>query len=422
MSDLAKTPGEIEDVLASVRRLVSDHAPARDDAGEPSAAVPGTAASPDASAAEPEQPNALVLTPSFRVTDPEDPWVTVPESADSPESGETPATDAGSEAEDLVSELLSAEGDGGTEAADGADGAEPARDRHDETDWLPDDRLASFDAVGAVDAEAVEDDRPLPEPWIDGQGDTGAEAMPPEDDATDAPHHDAAEAAEVDFEPESDPADFESETGDDDWPESSAEAALLTLVARREPSGEAAEPKADPSEEEADPEGRADTPEDASNHESEHAPDASAPELGAEAAAAEADAPREAAFAPVEDQHSTEGAPHLREVGSRDLEENSGGQGAAAPDESAPSDPPHPEPFQPQEAAADPVEDLGETPSPFSFPEADEGILDEDTLREIIVEVVREELQGVLGQRITRNVRKMVRREIRLALAAEDLE
>jgi hypothetical protein len=420
MSDLAKTPGEIEDVLASVRRLVSDHAPTRDDAREPSVA------SSDAPAAEPEQPNALVLTPSFRVTDPEDPWVPVPESAELPENSDLPEThadaDAGSEAEDLVSELLSAEGDGGTEAADGPEAAEPARNRHDETDWLPDDRLASFDAVGAGDAEAVEDDRPLPEPWVDGQGETGAEAMLPEGDAPDAPHRDAAEAAEVDFEPESDPADFESETGDDDWPESSAEAALLTLVARREPSGEAAEPTADPSEGEAEPEESDDRPETGPTLESEAAEDAAAPEHGAEEAEAMADAPREAAFAPVEDQHPTEAAPHLREVGSRDPEEHSGGQGAAAPDESAPSDPPHPEPFQPQEAAADPVEDLGETPSPFSFPEADEGILDEDTLREIIVEVVREELQGVLGQRITRNVRKMVRREIRLALAAEDLE
>jgi len=48
--------------------------------------------------------------------------------------------------------------------------------------------------------------------------------------------------------------------------------------------------------------------------------------------------------------------------------------------------------------------------------------VDEEALRDLIAQVVREELQGVLGQRITRNVRKMVRREIRLALAAEDFE
>lgn len=49
-------------------------------------------------------------------------------------------------------------------------------------------------------------------------------------------------------------------------------------------------------------------------------------------------------------------------------------------------------------------------------------LIDEDTLRELISEVVRAELQGVLGERITRNVRKLVRREINRALAAQDLE
>ncbi|WP_170417628.1 hypothetical protein [Ruegeria atlantica] len=48
--------------------------------------------------------------------------------------------------------------------------------------------------------------------------------------------------------------------------------------------------------------------------------------------------------------------------------------------------------------------------------------IDEDALRKLIAEVVREELQGVLGERITRNVRKMVRREIYKALAEQTLE
>lgn len=52
----------------------------------------------------------------------------------------------------------------------------------------------------------------------------------------------------------------------------------------------------------------------------------------------------------------------------------------------------------------------------------DLGMIDEEALRDLIAQVVREELQGALGQRITRNVRKMVRREIRLALAAEEFE
>ncbi|PKP84111.1 MAG: hypothetical protein CVT80_10010 [Alphaproteobacteria bacterium HGW-Alphaproteobacteria-2] len=48
---------------------------------------------------------------------------------------------------------------------------------------------------------------------------------------------------------------------------------------------------------------------------------------------------------------------------------------------------------------------------------AEERILDEDTLREIVTQTVREELMGELGERITRNVKKLVRREIQRALA-----
>jgi hypothetical protein len=52
---------------------------------------------------------------------------------------------------------------------------------------------------------------------------------------------------------------------------------------------------------------------------------------------------------------------------------------------------------------------------------ADE-FLDEDALRYIVSKIVREELQAALGERITRNVRKLVRREIHRALAAQELE
>lgn len=52
----------------------------------------------------------------------------------------------------------------------------------------------------------------------------------------------------------------------------------------------------------------------------------------------------------------------------------------------------------------------------------EEEIIDEEALRELISDIVRQELQGALGERITRNVRKLVRREIHRALAAQDLE
>ena len=40
----------------------------------------------------------------------------------------------------------------------------------------------------------------------------------------------------------------------------------------------------------------------------------------------------------------------------------------------------------------------------------------------MIRQVVREELQGVLGERITRNVRKLVRAEINRILSSRDFE
>lgn len=55
------------------------------------------------------------------------------------------------------------------------------------------------------------------------------------------------------------------------------------------------------------------------------------------------------------------------------------------------------------------------------FADDDSPILDEEMLREMVAEIVRQELQGALGERVTRNVRKLVRREIHRALASLDL-
>ena len=49
-------------------------------------------------------------------------------------------------------------------------------------------------------------------------------------------------------------------------------------------------------------------------------------------------------------------------------------------------------------------------------------LLDEDALRKMVVEIVRQELQGPMGERITRNVRKMVRREIYRILSSQEFE
>lgn len=46
----------------------------------------------------------------------------------------------------------------------------------------------------------------------------------------------------------------------------------------------------------------------------------------------------------------------------------------------------------------------------------------DDALRDLISEIVRQELAGELGERITRNVRKLVRREIRQMLASDEFD
>ena len=48
--------------------------------------------------------------------------------------------------------------------------------------------------------------------------------------------------------------------------------------------------------------------------------------------------------------------------------------------------------------------------------------LDEAALHALVADVVRSELQGALGERITRNVRKLVRREIQRALLSQNFD
>lgn len=57
-----------------------------------------------------------------------------------------------------------------------------------------------------------------------------------------------------------------------------------------------------------------------------------------------------------------------------------------------------------------------------AFSIEDEAVLDEAALRDLVAEIVREELMGSLGERITRNVRKLVRREIHRALNSQDFD
>jgi hypothetical protein len=73
-----------------------------------------------------------------------------------------------------------------------------------------------------------------------------------------------------------------------------------------------------------------------------------------------------------------------------------------------------------EEAATDPLADPTGQAADDGLDE--EQVIDEAALRDLVAEIVRSELQGPLGERITRNVRKLVRLEIQRALAARDLE
>ena len=55
-------------------------------------------------------------------------------------------------------------------------------------------------------------------------------------------------------------------------------------------------------------------------------------------------------------------------------------------------------------------------------PALEAALFDEAMLRDMVAQMVREELRGSLGERITQNVRKLVRREIQRALMGQDYE
>lgn len=72
----------------------------------------------------------------------------------------------------------------------------------------------------------------------------------------------------------------------------------------------------------------------------------------------------------------------------------------------------------PDHAAPDAEDDASPDPSLFAAPNS----ISEDALRDLVSQMVRDELQGELGERITRNVRRLVRREIERALTLRDLD
>ena len=96
-------------------------------------------------------------------------------------------------------------------------------------------------------------------------------------------------------------------------------------------------------------------------------------------------------------------------------------------DEVRPGDEPQDEVFPDAHMLADAAEedDGAAQRMPTEIVDADGtplAVIDEGALQEIVRLMIREELQGDLGERITRNVRKLVRAEINRALVARDLD
>lgn len=79
------------------------------------------------------------------------------------------------------------------------------------------------------------------------------------------------------------------------------------------------------------------------------------------------------------------------------------------------------EPTAPAAAALASVAEYDED-SDDLFGAGEDAVIDMEMLRNLIAQVIREELQGPLGERITRNVRKLVRQEIARALETQKFD
>lgn len=506
MSDPVSTV-EIEDVLSSIRRLVSEE---------------GRSAVSADRFVEPKKADRLVLTPALRVTEPEAPAAETEtpdvEAGTAAAEPEAPAAEAelpDADAERQSDDTRPADPPWKDPAAtlyDAASRGTPQADNADAPIVLtPELEVAQSEERGETNAagEAIEDDRGDPAEDMQDVGAAGVaiagtDAADAEDDAPGEPPAATAES-KFQTDPEAgasedagaagsdylaiDQFEFESRRHGDasvaDRPDTPQPAAEPSESATGEDSSPAfvsiRDPERAPPDDTVDPGEPGDEPE----WSSDSAGPAAAPftrdvadagDVAGPAAEEEHGAAAESAPEPVEED-AEEGAVEASEAaagepGSADpdgrvngiatrqssltakieaLEEAIGRSGDHwEPD--GETDEPYsgttvrplrwavPEPETPAgagsaagDAPAETAEDdagatLGAQPPAEAVaastddPADDEAILDEASLRALVAEIVREELQGPLGERITRNVRKLVRREIQRALAVKDLE
>ena len=383
MSKAQKSP-PIEDVLSSIRRLVSEEVAITSASDmdiatpeEPEFTPPDVAhimAVPDIepdgasgsgdddaalddsdTAAEIDDPNALLLTPSLRV-------VQEPEAAEDDSDDE----DDDDDDEGLGSlrlkrrrrrlARLENEADEPETAANGSTLDAIASALHSGADEIEDETPPE----GAFAEQDAEPEDHTPEV----QGIEGKETASEDDD----------DSGPVTFARAGDSAYYEDEHSDAEDLNAAVDINLSAIIGGK-PRDEAA-PKAA-----AEPENFARVAEEIADQQANaHDEDAAAAEMDEEA---EATRPEDVEYAEVEDVDDE-----------------------ALPDE--------------EELTLQDVRDAAEFPADDAYRE--EELLDEDALRQLVSQFVREELHGALGERITRNVRKLVRREIHRVMSTREFE
>ena len=379
---------EIEDVLSSIRRLVSENARAERREAPAAKPVPGPESEPAAPAAAAPEKTAgetkaqaplaagmLLLTPADRVSEPG------ADGAASEEWAEDSPQQAGQQGD--TGEQDYHEPPHGEESTAAADA--PGPDGH--ADEAPSAGLS--DGMGAArPADAPED------------GD-GLARMIEEELA--AVRSESAEAQEAVLFSHANARDEEIDTL------ASRIAGLEAAVAERddewEPDGigedayAAAPTEALPWEDEL--------PEAQGGH--EHVWEAEAPDEAADDEATEAAPAPGTAEAPDDTEEPDMGAAPLSDMADMAEEEEPDDDTAESAEERASSD-----------GAWDWGDEI--VFSSGDLLTGEDAVIDEEMLREMVTEIVRQELQGTLGERITRNVRKLVRREIHRAMAARELD
>ncbi len=358
MSD-PMTNAEVEDVLSSIRRLVSDDKP-EESAPEPS-----------------ETPDRLVLTPSLRVQDEEE--------DDHPTETDAHEEAFDDDAEDMPDPDPTALTEFITESRDLSE--EHVEPEHEDDDGVESMKATSFDAG--------------PETFLSYVQRGESFHFNPSPHAEDAPNEDAED--------------------NDQQVEAANEDALQTDVPDRVVEGDtqaseyvgenATEQAEDPAPEMLSDAGQEQTDSTQSGAEA-------APSLSDKIAALETlVAGRTDEWEPDDTGTDAYAGTEAPTLAWEDAET------ADAPPFShfvhTPSEPDEDMVEQAPVGAAAPEPDAHDV---FDEVEADENVLDEEALRDLVADIVRQELQGALGERITRNVRKLVRREIHRALSAQELE